>query len=28
LTDLIFALVFTYLFVKVGAALGGDELRG
>jgi len=27
LTDLIFALAFTYLFVKVGAALGGGETR-
>ena len=28
LTDLIFALVFTYLFVKVGAALGGGRMAG
>ena len=28
LTDLIFALAFTYLFVKVGAALGGGRMAG
>ena len=28
LTDLIFALAFTYLFVKVGAALGGGPMAG
>ena len=28
LTDLIFAFVFTYLFVKVGAALGGGRMAG
>jgi hypothetical protein len=28
LTDLVFALVFTYLFVKVGAALGGGPMAG
>ena len=28
LTDLVFALVFTYLFVKVGAALGGGRMAG
>ena len=28
LTDLIFALVFTYLFVRVGAALGGGRMAG
>jgi riboflavin transporter FmnP len=27
-TDLIFALVFTFLFVKVGAALGGSLKAG
>lgn len=26
LTDLVFALAFTYLFVKVGAALGGGRM--
>lgn len=28
LTDLVFALAFTYLFVKVGAALGGGRMAG
>src|SRR5262249_47106875 len=28
LADLIFALAFTYLFVKVGAALGGGRMAG
>ena len=28
LTDLVFALVFTFLFVKVGAALGGGRMAG
>jgi len=28
LTDLIFAVAFTYLFVKVGAALGGGRMAG
>jgi hypothetical protein len=28
LTDLSFAFVFTYLFVKVGAALGGGRMAG
>ena len=28
LTDLIFALAFTYLFVEVGAALGGGPMAG
>jgi len=28
LTDLIFAITFTYLFVKVGAALGGGRMAG
>ena len=28
LTDLIFALAFTFLFVKVGAALGGGRMAG
>jgi hypothetical protein len=28
LTDLIFALAFTFLFVKVGAALGGGRIAG
>ena len=28
LADLIFALAFTYLFVKVGAALGGGRIAG
>ena len=28
LTDLIFAVAFTYLFVKVGAALGGGRKAG
>ena len=28
LTDLIFAFVFTYLFIKVGAALGGGRMAG
>ncbi len=28
LTDLIFAIAFTYLFVKVGAALGGGRIAG
>ncbi len=28
LTDLIFAFVFTYLFVKVGGALGGGRMAG
>lgn len=28
LTDLIFAFVFTYLFVKVGVALGGGRMAG
>lgn len=28
LTDLVFALVFTYLFVEVGAALGGGRMAG
>ena len=28
LTDLIFALAFTYLFVTVGAALGGGRMAG
>ena len=28
LTDLVFAIAFTYLFVKVGAALGGGRMAG
>ena len=28
LTDLIFAVAFTYLFVRVGAALGGGRMAG
>ena len=28
LTDLLFALAFTFLFVKVGAALGGGRMAG
>src|SRR5262249_9573084 len=28
LTDLLFALAFTYLFVRVGAALGGGRMAG
>jgi len=28
LTDLVFALAFTFLFVKVGAALGGGRMAG
>jgi len=28
LTDLVFAFLFTYLFVKVGAALGGGRMAG
>jgi hypothetical protein len=28
LTDLLFALAFTFLFVKVGAALGGGPMAG
>ena len=28
LTDLIFAVAFTYFFVKVGAALGGGRMAG